>query len=164
MLQQATFAERFAYGRPLDAADDDMIRTVSRPTVALVARILIGTIFLISGFAKLTDTEQTAAYMTQMGIPAAHTLALVAGCAEVLGALSIIFGVLTRIGAIGLTLFMIPTTLLFHAFWNFTGMEQRTQMVDFVKNLAIIGGLSMLVAFGPGRYSIDAKLRWPKQS
>ena len=47
--------------------------------------------------------------------------------------------------------------------WNLTGQEQIAQMANFMKNLAIAGGLAMIVAYGPGRYSLDYKLRKPMQ-
>jgi putative oxidoreductase len=75
----------------------------------------------------------------------------------------LIFGFLTRIGALGLILYMIPTTLIFHSFWAFEGAEQKMQMVNFMKNLALIGGLFTVLAFGPSRYSIDKKIREPIQ-
>jgi hypothetical protein len=56
-------------------------------------------------------------------------------------------------------LYMIPTTLIFHAFWNFHGAERLPQIVNFMKNLAIMGGLSTLVAFGGSRFSIDHRIR-----
>jgi putative oxidoreductase len=72
-----------------------------------------------------------------------------------------VFGFLTRIGALGLFVYLIPTTLLFHNFWALTDVAAQMQMVHFFKNLPIMGGLAMLVAHGPGRYSLDAKLRHP---
>ncbi len=139
------------------------IRSVPRPTTALIGRILLSAIFLTSGLAKLVDTDKTAGYMDAAGIPAAHTLAIIAGLAELLGGLSILFGVLTRIGALGLIVFLIPTTLIFHSFWTFEGAAQQAQMANFMKNLAIMGGLFLLVAHGAGRYSVDARLRRPMQ-
>ena len=164
MIHATSTAERLAFGRPIDpVVDDTPVRVAQRPTTALIGRILIGAIFLVSGIAKLTDTAGTAGYMMEAGIPYAHQLAIIAGVAEILGALSIIFGFLTRLGALGLILFMLPTTFLFHAFWTFDGPEMKTQMVNFMKNLAIIGGLALLFAFGPSRYSIDQKIRQPLQ-
>ncbi|MDQ3333576.1 MAG: DoxX family protein [Myxococcota bacterium] len=164
MIHPANTAERLAFGRLLDpVADDTPVHVAQRPTTALIGRILIGAIFMVSGIAKLTDTAGTAGYMDAAGIPYAPQLAVIAGIAEIVGALSLIFGFLTRIGALGLIVFMIPTTLLFHAFWTFDGPEQKMQMVDFMKNLAIIGGLAMIFAFGPSRYSIDHKIRAPLQ-
>jgi putative oxidoreductase len=130
-----------------------------KAAMALIGRLLIAAIFLMSGIAKLTDLPGTVAHMTKMGIPYADTLATVAGVAEILGAASLILGLLTRVGALGLILFLIPATLIFHAFWNYQGAEQLTQMVNFMKNLAIMGGLATLVAVGALRFSVDHRIR-----
>jgi putative oxidoreductase len=164
MLHSTSIAERIAFGRPVDpVVDDTPVRVAQRPATALIGRILIAAIFLVSGIAKLTDTSGTVGHMEAAGIPYAHTLAIIAGVAEIAGALALIAGFLTRIGALGLILYMIPTTLIFHGFWAFEGAEQKTQMVNFMKNLAIIGGLFTVLAFGPSRYSIDKKIREPIQ-
>jgi putative oxidoreductase len=156
-------AERIAFGRPLDPARDTSVACPApRSGTMLIGRILMASIFLMSGANKLMAIDQTAATMTAEGIPEARVLALIAALAEVAGGLSILFGFLTRIGAFGLILFMIPATLIFHDFWMFSGKEQHTQMISFMKNLAMIGGLLFLVAQGAGRYSLDAKLRAPK--
>src|SRR6185503_3041825 len=136
-----------------------VLDTPWQTAMALIGRLLIAAIFLMSGIAKLTDTSGTVSHMTAAGIPYADTLAIVAGVAEILGGLSLALGLLTRLGAFGLILFMIPATLIFHAFWNYTGEARMPQMVNFMKNLAIIGGLATLSAFGGGRFSIDHRLR-----
>jgi putative oxidoreductase len=144
----------------IDEVHDELVRDDGwQATMALIGRLLMAAIFLMSGIAKLTDTPGTVAHMTGMGIPYADTLAIVAGVAEILGAISIALGLLTRVGAVGLILYMIPTTLIFHAFWNYHGAERLPQMVNFMKNLAIIGGLAALAAFGAGRFSIDHAVR-----
>src|SRR5262249_652866 len=97
------------------------------------------------------------------GIPFPETLAMIAGTAEVLGALSLMTGALIRLGALGLILYLIPTTLLFHNFWAFEGDAQQMQLANFLKNLGIIAGLLLLVSYGPGRYSIDSLLRRPME-
>jgi putative oxidoreductase len=164
MPMNARIAEHHTLERPdtdasHDVDDDDLIHDTSLPTWALIGRILIASIFLVSGIAKLTDTPGTVAHMAAMGIPYPETLALVAGAAEVLGAIAIATGFLTRIASVGLILFMIPTTLIFHAFWNDAGQERLPQMVNFMKNLAILGGLAVLMAQGAGRFSIDHRIR-----
>jgi putative oxidoreductase len=128
------------------------------PAVALTGRLLMAAIFAVSGITKLLHPETAAAAMLGEGIPSADTLVWVAGIAEVLGAASLLFGVLTRAGAIGLALFLVPTTFYFHDFWNFDGPAALAQQVNFLKNLAIIGGLLLLAVHGPGRYSIDHAL------
>jgi putative oxidoreductase len=130
-----------------------------RATMALLGRLLIAAIFLMSGIAKLTDIPGTVAHMTGKGIPYADTLAIVAGIGEVAGGIAIAIGLLARLGAFGLFLYMIPTTLIFHAFWNHEGAERLPQMVNFMKNLAIMGGLATLVAFGAQRFSLDRGIR-----
>ncbi|MGN6110424.1 MAG: DoxX family protein [Kofleriaceae bacterium] len=162
-LHQAQLAERIAFGRPLDPDAEPEIALTPRPTTALIGRILIGTIFVVSGLGKLTHLDQTAGFMASVGIPSPHGLAILAGLAELLGGLSLVFGLLSRLGALGLMLFLIPTTLLFHNFWRFSGPEQQTQLVNFLKNLAIFGGLLLMFAYGPGRYSLDARMRRPMQ-
>jgi putative oxidoreductase len=165
MPMNPSIAERRTFGCPDPDSDvsydvhDDLIRDTSLPTMALIGRILLAAIFVTSGVAKLTDTPGTVAHMTGMGIPYAETLAIVAGVAEVLGGIAIAFGFLTRAASLGLILFMIPTTLIFHAFWNYTGEQRMPQMVNFMKNLAIIGGLAVLMAQGAGRFSLDHRIR-----
>jgi len=161
MPMNPSIAERGVLVRP-DTFDQDEVVEVDdrqRPTMALIGRFLLAAIFVMSGIAKLTDLPGTVAHMTAAGIPYAQTLAVVAGVAEILGAAALVFGFLTRLGAAGLILFMIPATLVFHAFWSFEGAARMPQMLNFMKNLAIIGGLATLVGFGAGRYSLDHKLR-----
>jgi putative oxidoreductase len=136
-----------------------VLDTPWQTTMALIGRLMLAAIFTMSGIAKLTDTAGTVSHMTAVGIPYADTLAIVAGVAEILGAASLILGLFTRLGAFGLFLYMIPTTVLFHGFWNFEGAERLPQMVNFMKNLAIMGGLATLVAVGARRFSIDHRIR-----
>ncbi|MGE0402527.1 MAG: DoxX family protein [Kofleriaceae bacterium] len=163
MSMNPGIAERLAFGRPLTVDNDPVVHSVPRPGTALAGRILLSLMFFVSGVAKLTDVSGTAAHMTAVGIPEAETLAIIAGIAEVLGALSIASGFLARIGGMGLVLFLIPTTILFHPFWSFEGRERIMQMANFLKNCGMAGGLLMIVANGAGRYSIDAAIRRPQE-
>ena len=156
-------AERIAYGRPmeLEDAEDIPVTMVPRKTAALIGRILLGAIFIVSGIAKLTDTATTAGYMTAQGIPQAHALAIFAGICELAGGIALATGFLSRLAALGLFLFLIPTTLIFHNFWALDGANAKLQMVNFMKNLSIMGGLLLLWAQGPNRLSVDARIRRP---
>jgi len=159
----ASIAERIVYGRPFDpVADDTRAPVVPRSGTALVGRILIAAIFLTSGIAKLTDPTGTMMHMEKAGIANAGTLLYVAGIAEIAGGLSLLFGFLTRIGAMGLILFLAITSVMMHKFWGVPPDAAKMQMVQFMKNLAIMGGLFMVVAMGPGRYSLDRIMRRPK--
>jgi putative oxidoreductase len=160
---QASIAERIVWGRPYDpVAGDTVVPVVARSGTALVGRILIAAIFIVSGIAKLTDPAGATGYMNMAGVPNADTLVYVAGLAELAGGLSLVFGFLTRIGAMGLIVFLAITTFYFHNFWALPEAEAKMQMVQFMKNLSIIGGLFMVVAMGSGRYSVDALLRRPR--
>jgi putative oxidoreductase len=120
----------------------------------LAGRILIAAIFLMSGLNKIMQPAATRAYIEQVGMPMAGVLLVGAIVAEVGGGLSLLLGAYTRWGGWLLFLFMIPATFIFH-----TNFSDPNQMIHFMKNLAIIGGLLYVIEAGPGRISVDAKRR-----
>lgn len=83
-------------------------------------------------------------------LPLAPTLLVIATVVELLGGVLILLGIQVRFGALILALFLIPTTLLFHNFWDLEGKEMEIQMTMFLKNLAIFGGALAFLAFGKG--------------
>ncbi len=160
----ASIAERFAYGTPLDPyIDDARVQNVPRSGTALAGRILLAAIFVTSGFAKLSDPAAAVGYMNMAGIPNADVLVYVAGAAELVGGLALALGFLARVASLGLIALLAIINVYFHNFWALDGADAKTQMVQFMKNLAIMGGLFMVVAHGPGRLSLDAKIRRPLQ-
>lgn len=122
------------------------------PWADLIGRLLIAAIFVFAGVGKITDYAGTQGYMEAMGVPGA-LLPLVI-LAEVGGGIALILGLLTRLAALGLAVFCILSAALFHADFG-----DQAQLVSFMKNLAIAGGLLFLLANGPGRFSVDAKRR-----
>jgi putative oxidoreductase len=125
----------------------------------LVGRILIAAIFLMSGINKIADPHGTQQYMQAMGMTWGTTLFYVGAIAiEVGGGLSLLLGYWTRAGALALMLFMISTTLIFH-----TNFGDQNQMIHFLKNLAMFGGLSYVAAYGAGPLSLDARLGGPME-
>jgi putative oxidoreductase len=123
--------------------------------VPAVGRILLSAIFLLSGTMKLLNWEGTAEYMAGHGMPMVQVLLAAAIFFELAGGLSVLLGYYTRLGALALTLFLIPATLTFHDFWNYEGLAQQGQMQHFLKNVAIMGGLIILACQGPGGCSLD---------
>jgi uncharacterized membrane protein YphA (DoxX/SURF4 family) len=83
-------------------------------------------------------------------VPWSHVLLGVAALFEIVGGLMVFLGIKVRAGSVLLMLFLIPTTWVFHRFWQLTGAEQDLQLVMFLKNLAIFGGLLTLCVFGKG--------------
>lgn len=134
--------------------------------LALIGRILLGVIFLMSGFMKVTHPENVIPFMTLYKIPMAENLVYVAGVAELLGFVSLVVGFLTRVGAFGLFLYLIPTTLIFHTPFIVPyadRMQAQMQTGHIMSNLAIMGGLLYVTAFGAGAKSVDAIL-WKKKA
>ncbi|MGH7864533.1 MAG: DoxX family protein [Candidatus Binataceae bacterium] len=119
---------------------------------ALVGRIFLGFIFILSGLMKVMGPGGTAAYMVASGFPEgiAPPLAFLAGALELVGGLMIAAGMRARLAALVLFLFLIPTTIIFH-------MIPGGQMnqISTLKNFAIMGGLLILATQGGGGFSLD---------
>ncbi len=120
--------------------------------VLLVARILLGIFFVISGWGKLTAYAGTAGYMAMHGVPAV-LLPLVI-LTELGGGLAIILGVFTRWVAVALAGFTLLTALIFH-----NDLGDMNQYINFMKNVTIAGGFLVLFTTGAGAFSIDQRLR-----
>ncbi|MGA9753400.1 MAG: DoxX family protein [Acidobacteriota bacterium] len=121
----------------------------------LIGRILLSVIFLFSAFGKVTHFSGMEQFMASKGMPAVPVLLVLALLTEALGGLSLLLGFKARWGALLLFLFLIPTTLIFHDFWALTGAMRQDMQIHFLKNLAIMGGLLMVAANGPGAFSLD---------
>lgn len=125
----------------------------------LAGRLLIANIFIISGYHKIGGFAGTAGYMaSKMGLPQDSMLvnAMLAATIviELGGGLLLILGWQARWAATAIVLWMIPVTLIFHAYWNVPADQIQMQMIQFQKNLAITGGLLYIAAFGPGALSL----------
>jgi putative oxidoreductase len=120
----------------------------------VVGRVALGTIFLVSGLGKLAAWGGTAAYAGSKGVPA--ILLAIATALELLGAVSVVVGYRARWGALALLIFLVPVTLVFHNFWAAPAQQQQMEMVHFLKNLAIGGGLLIVFGSGAGAFSIDS--------
>jgi putative oxidoreductase len=129
----------------------------NNPVVPLAGRILLAAIFLIAGYGKLTAFAGTSGYFAKLGFPAADAMTVLAIVVELGGALLLIAGWRTRWAAWALILFVAIATFAAHRFWEFDPSQYRNQMNHFLKNLAIIGGLLFVVAYGPGAMSADKK-------
>jgi putative oxidoreductase len=129
----------------------------STSIVPLFGRILMAAIFLISGLFKVAGYGQIVAYAATKGLPLAGLAIGCAAAVEIVGGLAVLVGFKVRIAAWLLFLYLIPTTLLFHNFWALQGIGRQDNMVHFLKNLAIMGGLLVLAANGAGAHSLDAR-------
>jgi uncharacterized membrane protein YphA (DoxX/SURF4 family) len=125
--------------------------------IPLAGRGGVSAIFLMSALGKLGNFAATASMMATKGFPAASLFLVGAIAFEIGGGLSVLMGYKARLGALALIAFLIPTTLIFHNFWAYSGKDLELQMIHFLKNVAILGGLLTTVAFGSGALSLDSR-------
>lgn len=132
--------------------------TSSDSLITLSGRILLSVMFLISGLFKVAGYSQMVGYATAVHLPVPGVAIAVAAVLELALGLAILAGFKTRVAAWVLFLYLIPVTFFFHNFWAVQGQAQQMQMVNFLKNVAIMGGLLVLAVNGSGAYSVDAAL------
>jgi len=122
--------------------------TALQNSSTLLGRLLISIIFIMAGINKISGYEGTQGYMEAMGVPGMLLPAVI--LLEICGGAALLVGWKARTAAFLLTGFTLLSALLFHS--NF---GDQTQMIMFMKNLAIAGGLLFILAFGPGKLSIE---------
>ena len=122
----------------------------------LVARIALAAVFVMSGADKLFGhTAQTVQMMAAYGVPLAGLAVYPAGIVELGGGLALAAGYRGRIAALLLALFTAAVTPVFHAFWAVPADQVTLQMIEFMKNLALFGGLLHVAALGTGRFALQ---------
>lgn len=139
--------------RTIMSTTDDTIRRLAAPA----GRALLAFIFILSGAQKITGYAGTQGYMEAMGVPGA-LLPLVI-LVELVGGLALLVGWQARISAFLLAGFSLVSGLLFHLVPSFgmEGMDAQMQMISFLKNVSIAGGLLMVVALGAGPISLERR-------
>jgi putative oxidoreductase len=130
----------------------------------LLGRMLMGVAFLASASNKIAHPAQSQAYMAEHGMKITGFFLVLAIAIEVLGALSLMLGLYARHGALLLAIFLAPTTVIFHSFWEYGAAEAPAQLTHFMKNLAIMGGLLLMCRSGAMNASLDRKLHTRDES
>jgi putative oxidoreductase len=123
--------------------------------VYALGRVAVVAVFVWSGVGKLMAPAGLTGMLSSKGFPMPMLLTYVAGLAEVVFGLLVAIGWQTRIASIALIAFTIVATLVAHDFWNMTGAARTGNQIQFFKNLAMVGGLMLLMSGGAGRYSVD---------
>jgi len=126
-----------------------------QPWGLLFGRLMLAYIFLLSGYGKIAGFAGTAGFMAKYGVPMVEPLLVASIAIELIGALMLVVGWKARWGAWALFLWMIPVTLVFHAYWAVPAEQVMAQTISFQKNLAIMGGMLYIAFMGPGRLSLD---------
>ncbi len=124
----------------------------------LGGRILLSLIFLAGAYWKIKYWGPTVAMLDLKGIPAPAVALAGATILELVGGLALLVGLKARFAALVLFVYVVPVTLIMHNFLGLEDAERQNQMIHFMKNLAIMGGLLMVTAAGAGPFSVDARL------
>jgi len=130
-----------------------------RDLTDLIGRIFLSAIFLFEAVDSTLFFDKTKQTMTQYGLGWNQDMLLYGAIFLLLvGGLMVLFGYRSTLGAIMLLMYWVPVTFMVHDFWMYPKDQVRIQSILFMKDIAIIGGLLMLVGKGSGRYSIKRLL------
>jgi len=117
----------------------------------LLGRVMIGAPFIMSGLGKLMAHDATVGYIGSVGLPLPQLAWVIALLVEIGGGALLVSGFRARLVALVMALFALATALSFHR--NFA---DQNQMIHFLKNVMLAGGLLQIVYFGAGPLSVDA--------
>ncbi len=130
--------------------------TTAQAAIVVLGRLLFTLIFLMTALSHFS--KGAIAYAASQGVPLASIAVPLSGVIAIAGGLSILFGFHARIGAWLIVLFLVPVTFMMHKFWGLTDpMVMQTQMVNFMKNISMVGAALLITQFGAGPASLDAR-------
>ena len=125
--------------------------------LALIGRLLLAPMFLVSGYSKIGGFAGTAGWIASKGLPLPEVLTAAALVVELVAAAMLVLGWKARWAALALAVFTAVASYFFHNFWAVPEAQQMTQQLFFMKNVAVIGGLLLIAALGPGGWSVDRR-------
>jgi len=139
-------------------AHTDNIAATWSDFLLLVGRVFLGWLFLASGWGKLNGIAGTTAYFTSLGMSPPELWAWFAAIAELVLGTALILGIATRYTALASFLWVLVATAIAHRYWTYPAAQQAGQYNNWLKNIAIMGGVLFAFVAGAGRYSVDAIL------
>ncbi|HMA09724.1 MAG TPA: DoxX family protein [Ramlibacter sp.] len=131
--------------------------TSTQNAAILLGRALIALLFIPAGFAKIAGFAGVSGYIASKGVPLPEVAAAISIAVELGLGLALLFGWKARWAALGIAIFVAVITPIFHNYWASPLAQVMAQQLNFYKNLATIGGLLVLFAFGPGGWSVDGR-------
>jgi putative oxidoreductase len=132
----------------------DGIAAETSDALLLLGRVLIASLFIATAWPG----SPNVGYLTSLGLSNPAFWSVVAITVEYVFGLSLIFGIATRYGALLGILYVIAATVIAHRYWEYPQAQQLAQYTNFLKNIAILGGLLYVFVNGAGRFSIDQNL------
>jgi putative oxidoreductase len=129
----------------------------------LVGRILVGCYYLQSAFHHFSGVGRLSRAAAAHGVPAPELAVIVGGVLLLVAGLSFLLGLFPRVGVAALVLFLVPVTLIMHAFWaDHDPVQLQSNLVNFTKNIGLLGSSLMFLAVPrPWPYSVERRLRLP---
>ncbi len=122
----------------------------------ILGRVLLSAIFILSGLGKIPNFSGVAQMMAGKGIPLATVALVITLLIEIGGGLMVLTGFKARWAALVIALWLVPVTLVFHHFWGIPEAAKQEQMINFLKNVAIMGGLLILAYASPEKSKTKA--------
>ncbi len=133
-----------------------MLNTLQHP-FSFIGRVLLALLFIPAGVGKISGFAGTVGYIASSGIPFPELAAAAAIVIEVGLGFMLLVGFQARWAALGIALFTVVITFIFHRFWDVPAAQMVQQQQAFFKNIAVVGGLLTVAAWGAGAWSFDAK-------
>jgi putative oxidoreductase len=140
-------------------AATDRAATRMSDAIVLVARILIGWLFLTNGWAKVVNPQGFVKYLASLQVPNPDFWVWPSMAAELSIGVALILGIAVRYVSLFTVVYLIIATALAHRYWEYPAAQQVNQYAHFCKNLAVMGGAALLYLTGGGRFSLDNRLR-----
>ena len=126
----------------------------------LVGRILVGCYYLFNAYHHFVHVTPMARQAAMNGVPAPELAVIVGGILLAVAGVTLLLGIFPEYGIAALVLFLIPVTLIMHAFWTEVDPGiARMQQVNFAKNIALLGASIMLLAI-PRPWPLSLESRW----
>lgn len=135
-----------------------MFTSLQNP-LSLLGRILLALLFVPAGFSKIAGFAGTVGYIASKGVPLPELAAAAAIGVELGLGLLLLVGWQTRWAALGIAFFTLVITFIFHNFWAVPADQVMAQQLNFFKNMAAVGGLLTVAAWGAGAWSLDGHER-----
>ncbi|UUZ64300.1 DoxX family protein [Polaromonas sp. P1-6] len=134
-----------------------MLASLQNP-LSLIGRVLLALLFVPAGFGKIGGFAGTAGFIASKGVPLPELAAAAAIGVELGLGLLLLVGFQTRWAALGIAFFTVVITFIFHNYWAVPAEQVMMQQLMFFKNIAVIGGLLTVAAWGAGAWSVDGKI------
>jgi len=131
--------------------------SAGQSTLALVGRVLLAWLFIPAGWSKIAGFTGVAGYIASKGVPFPEVCAALAIATELGLGILLLVGWQARWAALGLAIFVAVITPIFHNYWALPPEQVMMQKQAFSKNLAVVGGLLVVAAFGAGAFSLDGR-------